>query len=140
MTFDPQFSWSVSPVTGGLEYRYTVTMTEDRPDMSHFGISIKCPETGGLLIDSLLADLHFVPDIGQGLMKWDDLPDGNTPGSWDFWFVSDRAPVTGYASIKGGPDTITFVTEVPGCVVVPEPTPLGLMVAGLLILLGRRIR
>ena len=140
MTFDPQFTWSISPVTGGLEYRWTVTMTDDRPDLSHFGISIECPQTGGLLIDRLLADLHFVPDIGRGLIKWDDLPDGNAPGSWQFWLVSDRLPVEGHASLRGGPDTVTFVTEVPGCVIVPEPTPVMLLVVGLLAMLTRRKR
>ena len=107
--------------------------------MSHFGVSIKCPDTGQSMIDSMLADLHFVPDIGQGLLKWDDLPDDNAPGAWEFWFLSDRLPVEGYAVIKGGPDTVTFVTEVPGCILIPEPSTTALLVVGAAVaLLFRR--
>lgn len=141
MTFTPQFTWSVSPVTGGLEYRYTVTLTDDRPDMSHFGISIECPTLdNAAMMSALLADLHFVPDIGQGLLKWDDLPSGNTPGVWEFWFVSDRLPVEGVAVAKGGSDSVTFATDVPGCNVIPEPASVMLVVAGLVAMIFRRKR
>ena len=135
-----QFSWKISAITGAYEYRYTVTLTDERPDLSHLGISIQCPDTGHLLIDALLADLHFVPDIGHGLLKWDDLPDGNAPGQWDFWVVTDRAPVEGYAVLKAGPHHITYETHVPGCHIIPEPTSFLLILTGLLALITRRRR